>query len=125
MLTPASQAIRCGENYFGVPLARALTINCARMNPPDQMNETKEQLAGEILRYLIDHPNAQDTLKGVVTWWLLERTIKRRTALVKEVLDKLVADGLVIAQQGSDLQTLYKLNRRRRRKIISLLQHRS
>lgn len=95
------------------------------MNPPDQMNETKEQLAAEILQYLIDHPNAQDTLKGVVNWWLLERTIKRRTALVKEVLDKLVADGLVIEQHGSDSQTLYKLNRRRRRKIISLLQHRS
>jgi len=95
------------------------------MNPPDQMNETKEQLADEILRYLIDHPNAQDTLKGVVTWWLLEPTIKRRTALVKEVLDKLADDGLVIAQQGMDSQTLYKLNRRRRRKIVSLLQHRS
>jgi hypothetical protein len=95
------------------------------MNPPEQKNETKEELAKEILRYLIDHPNAQDTLKGVVTWWLLERTIKHQTALVKEVLDKLVIDGLVIAQHGSDSQTLYKINRRRRRKIISLLQHRS
>ena len=94
------------------------------MNRPDLMNEKKEELAEEILRYLIDHPNAQDTLKGIVTWWLLERTIKHQTALVKEVLDKLVADGLVIAQRGSDSQTLYKINRRQRRKIISLLQHR-
>jgi len=89
------------------------------------MNEKKEQLAEEILQYLIDHPNAQDTLKGIVTWWLLERTIRHRTALVKEVLDKLVADGLVIAQQGSDSQTHYKIDRRRRRKIISLLKRRS
>jgi hypothetical protein len=88
------------------------------------MNERKEQLAEEILQYLIDHPNAQDTLKGIVTWWLLERTIKHRTALVKEVLDKLVADGLVIAQQGTDSQTHYKIDRRRRRKIISLLKRR-
>ena len=95
------------------------------MNRPDQMNEKKEELAEEILQYLVDHPNAQDTLKGVVSWWLLERTIKHQTALVKEVLDNLVADGLVIAQQGSDSQTFYKINRRRRRKIISLLQHRS
>jgi hypothetical protein len=89
------------------------------------MNEKKEQLAEEILQYLIDHPNAQDTLKGIVTWWLLERTIRHRTALVKEVLDKLVADGLVIAQQGSDSQTHYKIDLRRRRKIISLLKRRS
>ena len=95
------------------------------MNPPDQMNEKKEELAEEILRYLIDHPNAQDTLKGIVTWWLLERTIKHQTALVKEVLDKLVADGLVIAHKGSDSQTRYKMNRRRRNVIISLLQQKS
>jgi hypothetical protein len=94
------------------------------MNRADQMNEKKEQLAEEILQYLIDHPNAQDTLKGIVTWWLLERTIKHRTALVKEVLDKLVADGLVIAQHGTDSQTHYKIDRRRRRKIISLLKRR-
>jgi hypothetical protein len=108
---------------FGVALAIALTIDCACMNPPDQKNEKKEELAEEILRYLIDHPNAQDTLKGIVTWWLLERTIKHQTALVREALEKLVADGLVIAQQGSDSQTHYKINRQRRRKIISLLRH--
>lgn len=88
------------------------------------MNE-KEELTDYLLRYLIDHPNAQDTLDGVVNWWLWERTIKHRTALVEEVLDELVADGLVIAQKRSDSQTLYKMNRRRRRKIISLLRHRS
>ena len=91
------------------------------MNRLDQMNEKKEELAEEILRYLIDHPNAQDTLKGIVTWWLLERTIRHQTALVREVLEELVADGLVIKQQSTDSQTLYKINRRRRRKIISLL----
>src|ERR1041384_2522857 len=94
----------------------------ARMNRPDQMTEKKQQLGEEILQYLIDHPNAQDTLQGIVTWWLLERTIKHRTALVKEVLNKLVVDGLIIAQQGSDSQTHYQINRRRRQNIVSLLQ---
>jgi len=44
---------------------------------------------------------------------------------VKEALAMLVADGLVIAQHGSDSRTYYKLNLRRRKKIISLLQKRS
>ena len=95
------------------------------MDPPDQMNEKKKQVGEEILQYLIDHPRAQDTLPGIVTWWLLERTAKHRMAMVKEVLDSLVADGLIIAQQGSDSQIHYKINRRRRKKIISLLQQRS
>src|SRR4026207_2174544 len=101
----------CGVRAFGVSLAGASAIDCVCTNcPPIEMNE-KEQIRKKILKYLIGHPNAQDTLTGIVTWWLLERTIKHKTAAVKEVLDTLVADGLVIAQQGSDFQTHYKMNR--------------
>ena len=95
------------------------------MNRPEPMSENKEEVAYEILQYLIDNPNATDTLEGIVTWWLLERTIKYRIVLVKEALDMLVDDGLVIAHQGSDYRTHYKINLRRRKKINSLLQQRS
>lgn len=88
----------------------------------NQINEKKKQLRDEILEYLIAHPNAQDTVKGIVTWWFLQRAIKPRTASVEKVLKKLVEDGLVIARKGSDSQTRYKMNRRRRKKIIALLQ---
>jgi Fe2+ or Zn2+ uptake regulation protein len=91
----------------------------------NQINEKKKQLRDEILQYLIDHPNAQDTVKGIVTWWFLERTIKPQTALVEDVLKSLVADGLIIAHKGSDSQIRYKINRRRGKEIISLLQKRS
>jgi len=97
----------------------------ACMNRSDQTNEKKTQLAYEILRYLIDNPNAQDTVEGITTWWLLVRSIKHQTSLVKEALAMLVADGLVIAQEGSDSRTYYKLNLRRRKKIISLLRKKS
>jgi predicted RNA-binding protein YlqC (UPF0109 family) len=89
------------------------------------MSDKKEQLTNEILQYLVDHPNAQDTLNGVVNWWLLGRTIKPRTALVEEVLHKLVDDRLVIAQHKSDSQTTYKLNLRKRKQIIASLQRKS
>jgi hypothetical protein len=91
----------------------------------NQISEKKKQLRDEILRYLIAHPNAQDTASGIATWWFLARTIKPRTALVEAVLNKLVDSGLMIAHKGSDSQTLYKMNRGRRKDIISLLQQRS
>ena len=92
------------------------------MNAPDEIKEKKEELvAREILRYLIANPDAQDIPKHIVKWWLFDRY---QTKLVKEVLNKLAADGLVIAQEVSPSETLYKMNRRRRRKIISLLQQR-
>lgn len=101
------------------------TINCAGMNGPHPpMNEEKVQLSYEILQYLIDNPNAQDTFDGIVDWWLLERTVKRQSLLVKEALSMLVADRLVLERKGRDTRTYYKINGRRRGKIISLLQKR-
>jgi len=91
----------------------------------DQINDRRVELAHEILQYLIDNPNAQDTVEGITTWWLLVRTIKHQTALVKEALAMLVRDGLVIAQEGGDSRTYYKLNLRRRKRIVSLLQKKS
>lgn len=107
----------------GAALARAHAINSACMNRPDQSNGKKERLKNEILQYLVDHPNAQDTLEGIVGWWLLGRTIKHRTALVKEALDELISEEYITAYQGSDSQTHYKINLRKRKKIISRLQH--
>ncbi|MBC8029047.1 MAG: hypothetical protein H7Z16_02965 [Pyrinomonadaceae bacterium] len=89
------------------------------------MNDEKVQIAYEILQYLIDNPKAQDTLEGIVTWWLLERTIKQQTLLVKEALAMLVKDRLVLAQTGNDSRTHYKINGRQRKRIISLLQQES
>ncbi|MEK6280814.1 MAG: hypothetical protein AABN95_10715 [Acidobacteriota bacterium] len=89
------------------------------------MNDEKVQIAHEILQYLIENPEAQDTLEGIVEWWLLERTIKQRTVSVKAALAMLVADRLVIAYEGKDSRTFYKINRRQHKKIISLLNQKS
>jgi hypothetical protein len=95
------------------------------MNRPDQLNDKQVQLViYEILQYLIENPDAQDTQEGIANWWLLDRTIEHKTALVKEALKRLVKDRLVIKQERSDSRTDYKMNRRRRKKIISLLQQR-
>jgi len=107
-------------------LARACRpLHYICMKRLDQTNDRKVELAHEILQYLIDNPRAQDTVEGITTWWLLVRTIKHQTVLVREALAMLVAEGLVIAHEGSDSRTYYKLNLRRRKKIISLLQEKS
>ena len=55
--------------------------------------KNKLQIGYQIMAYLVDHPNARDTLEGIVEWWLLEREIKFETARVKEALSNLVAGG--------------------------------
>jgi len=79
-------------------------------------------MAHEILAYLFENPDAQDTLEGIMEWWLLEQKIKRQTAKVKEALAELVAKGLVVERQGKDARTHYRINRRKLREIRALLE---
>jgi len=61
----------------------------------------------EILRYLARHPEARDTLKGIVEWWVLEQRIECTAAEVKSGLEKLVARNLVMVRHSRDCRTYY------------------
>jgi len=75
----------------------------------------------EILAYFVDHPQAQDTVEGIVEWWLLEQRIKQATTQVKAALEQLVAEGLVIIREGTAGRVYYRVNRQKLREIRRLL----
>jgi hypothetical protein len=77
----------------------------------------------EILAYLVEHPEAQDTMEGIVEWWLLEQRIKRQTSRVKATLTELIALGLVLERKGRDRRVHYRINRRKAAEIRRLLPH--
>jgi hypothetical protein len=83
----------------------------------------KSEMAYEILIYLAKNPDAQDTLEGVIEWWLLEQRLKKQMLKVKDALDELVKDGLLVERQGKDLRIHYKINRRKYRKIQKLIEN--
>jgi hypothetical protein len=82
----------------------------------------KEQTTLAILSYLAEHTEAQDTLEGIVEWWLLEQKIKTRTAEVAEALSELVSRRLVVESKGRDSRSRYKVNRRKLREISALIE---
>jgi hypothetical protein len=86
------------------------------MNGPTQMNDKQVKVAYEILRYLTKNPDAQDTVEGIIGWWLLGRNIRCQKRMVTKVLEMMVDDGLVIARKKPDSRTVYKLYRPRRKK---------
>lgn len=81
-------------------------------------------IAHDILAYLVDNPAAEDTLEGIAEWWLLEQRAKQRIPQVKEAIAQLVADGLLLEQRGKDARIRYRVNRRRHRRIASVLKKR-
>lgn len=84
---------------------------------------TKERsrIAHNVLTYLAEHPDSQDTLEGIVEWWLLEQEIKHQTVLVREVLAELVARGLVLERKGTDARVRYHVNQERLLEIRGLI----
>jgi hypothetical protein len=67
-------------------------------------------VAREILTYLREHPGAEDTLEGIVEWWLLEMRIRHTTVEVIAALEELVALSLVTVQRHRDGRNCYRAN---------------
>lgn len=64
-----------------------------------------------ILAYLVDNPDAGDTFEGIVQWWLLHQRIKFETRTVSAAVSQLVAEGLIVEEQGSDSRVIYRIHR--------------
>lgn len=73
--------------------------------------EVDEAAAG-IRCYLLEHPNAADTLEGVAAWWLSGSTSGPWLATVQAAVDRLVAAGEVVKQTLPDGTTIYQRSKR-------------
>ncbi len=80
----------------------------------------ESQAAYEILAYLADHPFAQDSLNGIIDWWLTEKRFTRQ--IVSNALVALVRDGLVLERRMQNLPTRYAINRDRMPEVNGLLE---
>jgi Fe2+ or Zn2+ uptake regulation protein len=78
-------------------------------------------LAYDILAYLNEHGDAQDTVEGIAEWWLMRQSLSRYASSVEETLDGLVEAGLVLRQRTGDSRVLYQLNRRKAQEVRRLL----
>ncbi len=87
----------------------------------DVRRPDKDEIAREILAYLADHPEAQDTLEGIIQWWLLERKIKQQEFIVKEIIQEFVAKGLVLEKKLKDMHSHYRINCKKKEEIEALL----
>lgn len=63
------------------------------MRPHDALGLAR--LSGEILGYLRVHPQAADTVAGIVEWWLPRHLHAEAVEQVQAALDELVAQGWV------------------------------
>lgn len=75
------------------------------------MKNEKELLSQRIISYLKKHPEAGDTLEGIVTWWLEQERIDRVVDDVADVLRSLEKKGTVQAHRTHTGTTIYKIRK--------------
>ena len=81
----------------------------------------QSKITRDVLAYLVDHRDAQDTLEGIVEWWLVEQKIKQQTAAVREVLTTLVGKDYLLELKGVDSRTRYRINPLKTQEIMTLV----
>jgi hypothetical protein len=75
-------------------------------NPEDAA--AKKVLAG-ILKYMIEHPEAKDSVEGIEAWWRPERE-EWPAAVVRDVLASLEARNWVVVREVASGAHLYGAN---------------
>jgi hypothetical protein len=88
-----------------------------------KIDKTKET-SHKILAYLMENPDAQDTLEGIVDWWLLQQDIKRNVALIRKTVDGLIHKGFLVVRQGIDRTKYYQVNHEKLPEISALIERR-
>ena len=68
----------------------------------------KDAVASEILSYLANHPQASDTLEGILEWWLLQQKIEYQTRVVRDALAELVERGFLVREVTKDARVHYR-----------------
>jgi len=68
--------------------------------------------ASEILDYLARQPGAQDTIDGILHWWVLDSCIRSWEPKIAKTIAKLVEQGFLEEKPSSDGKTFYHVSPR-------------
>lgn len=71
-------------------------------------SEKIKSIATTIKRYLLQRPNATETVEGVARWWLLQQRYEDSLEQVKLALELLEQEGTVRKIQLSDGREAYR-----------------
>ncbi|HYP30149.1 MAG TPA: hypothetical protein VE262_25815 [Blastocatellia bacterium] len=75
----------------------------------------------QILAYLAENPDAEDSLEGITEWWILQQNIRVESRRVSTALKQLLEKELISEVAGLDNRTYYRINRSKYDQIKQLL----
>ena len=78
--------------------------------PSSRRPRDPRAIARELLAYLVEHPHAQDTVDGIVHWWLRPRGIEAEPDVVQQAVRALVDSRLLLEIHAPDGRLHYCVN---------------
>ncbi|WP_447979256.1 hypothetical protein [Candidatus Nitrospira bockiana] len=78
----------------------------------------------EILRYVVEHPEAKDTIEGIARWWVRADDRRWPRELVHEAVEELVARGWIVRRETTASHVVYGLNKPHLETIVHALKRR-
>jgi hypothetical protein len=66
--------------------------------------------APEILEYLARHPDAQDTIDGILHWWVLDTCIRSWGSKIAQTVALLVEQGFLEKKPSADGHVFYRVS---------------
>ena len=79
------------------------------------------KVARQILAYLKEHPNAADTVDGILEWWLPRQSLVEQRQVVERALRNLVNRDLIRVVDSADSRKHYQLNLKRLEECLQIL----
>lgn len=81
----------------------------------------QDDLAVEILQYMLEHPDARDEAEGILAWWFSRERIRAGLARLEVILNDLVSRGLVVAHPLMGERIAYSVNKERIEDIVRII----
>ncbi len=81
----------------------------------------QDDLAVDILEYMVENPNAMDEADGILAWWFSRERIKAGLARLEVILSDLVSRGLVVAYPLTGERIAYSVNKERIDDIVRII----
>ena len=89
--------------------------------PPDGPRHSVSPVMNEILGYLVQHPDAKDTMDGIARWWLPPNDQGWKREQVQSAIDELVACGWITRRETTASQVVYGLEKQHLLTITNVL----
>lgn len=82
---------------------------------PDAGDSKRDEIARDILSYLLRNPSAADSFDGIARWRLLEEIARRSVASTESAMHWLIANNYLIEDKIPGGKAIYRLNLNRRK----------